>query len=82
VLPIPVPLSVGQEGLDIHHYCHAITHWNLPANPVDLEQREGRIHSYKAHAVLIAQTDTGCTSESDVFKGNSHISCRYVPFDG
>ncbi|MFO0821177.1 MAG: helicase-related protein [Pirellulales bacterium] len=43
--------SVGQEGLDFHHYCHAIMHWNLPSNPVDLEQREGRIHRYKGHAV-------------------------------
>jgi hypothetical protein len=43
--------SVGQEGLDFHHYCHAIVHWNLPSNPVDLEQREGRIHRYKGHAV-------------------------------
>jgi len=43
--------SVGQEGLDFHHYCHAIIHWNLPTNPVDLEQREGRIHRYKGHAV-------------------------------
>jgi len=39
-----VSTSVGQEGLDFHHYCHAVTHWNLPSNPVDLEQREGRIH--------------------------------------
>jgi hypothetical protein len=43
--------SVGQEGLDFHQYCHAIVHWNLPANPVDLEQREGRVHRYKGHAV-------------------------------
>lgn len=43
--------SVGQEGLDFHAYCHAVTHWNLPANPVDLEQREGRVHRYKGHAV-------------------------------
>ena len=43
--------SVGQEGLDFHYYCHAITHWNLPSSPVDLEQREGRIHRYKGHAV-------------------------------
>ena len=43
--------SAGQEGLDFHHYCHAITHWNLPSNPVDLEQREGRIHRYKGHAI-------------------------------
>ena len=43
--------SVGQEGLDFHTYSHAIVHWNLPSNPVDLEQREGRVHRYKGHAV-------------------------------
>lgn len=43
--------SIGQEGLDFHLYCHAVVHWNLPANPVDLEQREGRVHRYKGHAV-------------------------------
>ena len=43
--------SVGQEGLDFHQYCHSVIHWNLPANPVDLEQREGRVHRYKGHAV-------------------------------
>ena len=43
--------SVGQEGLDFHVWCHAIVHWNLPSNPVDMEQREGRVHRYKGHAV-------------------------------
>lgn len=43
--------SVGQEGLDFHTWCHAVVHWNLPSNPVDLEQREGRIHRYKGHAI-------------------------------
>lgn len=43
--------SIGQEGLDFHTYCHAVYHWNLPSNPVDLEQREGRVHRYKGHAV-------------------------------
>lgn len=46
-----ITTSVGQEGLDFHTYCHAIMHWNLPANPVDMEQREGRVHRYKGHAV-------------------------------
>jgi len=32
-------------------YCHAVVHWNLPSNPVDLEQREGRVHRYKGHAL-------------------------------
>jgi hypothetical protein len=36
--------SVGQEGLDFHLFCRDIGHWNLPSNPVDLEQREGRIN--------------------------------------
>lgn len=39
--------SIGQEGLDLHYYCRKIMHWNLPYNPVDLEQREGRINRYK-----------------------------------
>lgn len=43
--------AIGQEGLDFHSYCHAIVHWNLPSNPVDMEQREGRIHRYKGHAI-------------------------------
>lgn len=45
--------SVGQEGLDFHPYCHRIVHWNLPGNPVDMEQREGRVHRYKNHAVRL-----------------------------
>jgi len=43
--------AVGQEGLDFHLWCHAIFHWNLPSNPVDFEQREGRIHRYKGHVI-------------------------------
>jgi len=43
--------SIGQEGLDFHAYCHAVVHWNLPYNPVDLEQREGRVHRFKGHAI-------------------------------
>lgn len=43
--------SIGQEGLDFHTYCHQVWHWNLPSNPVDLEQREGRVHRYKGHAI-------------------------------
>lgn len=52
--------SIGQEGLDFHQYCHEVYHWNLPFNPVDLEQREGRIHRYKGHVIRrnIASTCT------------------------
>ena len=39
--------SIGQEGLDFHYYCRKVMHWNLPANPIDVEQREGRVNRYK-----------------------------------
>lgn len=43
--------SVGQEGIDFHWWSHAVVHWNLPSNPVDFEQREGRVNRYGGHAV-------------------------------
>jgi len=43
--------SIGQEGLDFHLYCRDVMHWNLPSNPVDLEQREGRINRFDGLAV-------------------------------
>ena len=62
--------SIGQEGLDFHTWCHAVVHWNLPSNPVDLEQREGRVHRYKGHAVRknIAER-YGLTTLSDSHEG-------------
>lgn len=66
--------SVGQEGLDFHLWCHSVVHWNLPSNPVDLEQREGRVHRYKGHAVRrnIAATlngaDQGIPANGDVWE--------------
>ncbi len=43
--------SIGQEGLDFHFYCRKVMHWNLPGNPIDLEQREGRVNRYKCLAI-------------------------------
>ena len=43
--------SIGQEGLDFHLNCRKIVHWNLPSNPIDLEQREGRINRFKCLAI-------------------------------
>lgn len=43
--------SIGQEGLDFHLNCRKIVHWNLPSNPIDLEQREGRVNRFKCLAI-------------------------------
>lgn len=45
--------SIGQEGLDFHFYCKKIVHWNLPTNPIDFEQREGRIHRFKGYVIRL-----------------------------
>jgi len=45
--------SIGQEGLDFHLYCRKIFHWNLPSNPIDFEQREGRIHRYQGLVIRL-----------------------------
>jgi hypothetical protein len=43
--------SIGQEGLDFHAYCDRVIHWDLPSNPVAIEQREGRVRRYGSLAV-------------------------------
>ncbi len=78
--------SVGQEGLDFHAYCHAVVHWNLPANPVDLEQREGRVQRYKGHAVrknvahVFGRDASGIGSE-DVWNALFEIARQHAPTD-
>jgi hypothetical protein len=43
--------SVGQEGLDFHPWCSHVVHWDLSSNPLDLEQREGRVQRYAGLSV-------------------------------
>lgn len=78
--------SVGQEGLDFHWYCRKMIHWNLPSNPQNLEQREGRINRYKCLSVRrnIAKLYKSTFKWSDMFnkaseefKGNNP---EMVPF--
>ena len=58
--------SVGQEGLDFHTWCSAIVHWDLPGNPVDLEQREGRVDRYAGLATRRALAANGAPHKSNV----------------
>ena len=60
--------SIGQEGLDFHHYCRVVMHWNLPGNPIDLEQREGRINRFKCLAIRQNVAEQYGKSSSMVFK--------------
>ena len=62
--------SIGQEGLDFHQYCRKLVHWNLPSNPIDLEQREGRINRYKCLAIRqdLAKRYDNIDFKSDVWQ--------------
>ncbi|CAE6773720.1 DEAD/DEAH box helicase [Paraburkholderia nemoris] len=59
--------SIGQEGLDFHWYCSRVVHWSLPSNPIDLEQREGRVNRYKSLLVRrrVAEYVGGTQAVSD-----------------
>ncbi|GAA1939078.1 helicase-related protein [Agromyces allii] len=59
--------SVGQEGIDFHWWSHSVVHWNLPTNPVDFEQREGRVNRFAGHAVRknVAEAHWGDVLASD-----------------
>lgn len=70
--------SIGQEGLDFHNYCRKIMHWNLPSNPIDLEQREGRINRFKCLAIRqnIAKKYGNINFESDVWNEMFSKACE------
>jgi hypothetical protein len=84
--------SIGQEGLDFHLYCHSIFHWHLPSNPIDLEQREGRINRYKGHVIRknISEGRDICTLDhknnvwEQIFKENENEKgsgqCDMIPY--
>lgn len=61
--------SIGQEGLDFHLYCKKIFHWNLPSNPIDFEQREGRIHRYQG---LVIRLNLASKYNDQISYGNTH----------
>lgn len=72
--------SVGQEGLDFHWYCRKIMHWNLPTNPQDLEQREGRINRYKCLAIRrnLARLDPESRSWEELFaKADASVKAEF-----
>ncbi|WP_249599552.1 helicase-related protein [Peribacillus frigoritolerans] len=84
--------SIGQEGLDFHWYCRKIVHWNLPSNPVELEQREGRINRYKGLVIRKNVANKYAHTSFDnnkpiwdqlfdaSYKGEKGEHCDIVPF--
>lgn len=76
--------SIGQEGLDFHNYCRRIVHWNLPSNPIDLEQREGRINRFECLAIRqnVADRYGKITFSEDIWKEMFDEAQRREKTDG
>lgn len=70
--------SIGQEGLDFHNYCRKIVHWNLPSNPIDLEQREGRINRFECLAIRqnIAERYGNNIFKNDIWREMFEIAAK------
>jgi superfamily II DNA or RNA helicase len=55
--PVRILLATdaASEGIDLHHHCHRLVHYEIPWNPNRLEQRNGRIdrHGQPALEVLV-----------------------------
>ena len=43
--------QAGEEGLNFHSYCRTVVHWDVPADPAALIQREGRVYRYRCLAL-------------------------------
>ena len=55
-------------------------HWDLPHNPEDLEQREGRVHRYKGHAIRKNVVEYGLKELKrlkDVYNGGDPWECLF-----
>jgi len=65
--------KVGQEGLDFHLWCHSVFHWHLPPNPVDFEQREGRVHRYKGHVIRKSVASTYAASGLETLQAGTDL---------
>ena len=60
--------EVGSEGLD-YQFCDALVNYDLPWNPMRVEQRIGRLDRYgqKSPAIVIYNLITGGTVDADVY---------------
>jgi len=72
-----IATDVASEGINLHHQCHHIIHWDLPWSIITLIQRNGRIDRFgQKHSpelrYLMVETRQG------LLKGDSEIFGRLV----
>jgi superfamily II DNA or RNA helicase len=54
--------DAAAEGLNLHHHCRLVIHYELPWNPARLEQRAGRVdrlgQARRVHEIALVASDT------------------------
>jgi superfamily II DNA or RNA helicase len=62
--------EVGSEGLDFQDVCSTVVNYDLPWNPMRIEQRIGRVDRYgqQSPAVTVINFKVGGTIEDDVYQ--------------
>jgi superfamily II DNA or RNA helicase len=54
--------DAAAEGLNLHHHCRLVIHYELPWNPARLEQRAGRVdrlgQDHRVHEIALVAADT------------------------
>ncbi len=76
-----VTTSIGQEGLDFHRWSRHLVHWDLPDNPVDLEQRDGRLRRHGGLAVRQAMAAALRGVPLDPSRSPWHAAAERFPDD-
>lgn len=60
-----VSTEAGGEGLNMQKSCHTIVNYDLPWNPMDLQQRIGRVYRYgQRHPVVVLNLKVDSTSDA------------------
>ena len=61
--------AAGNEGLNLHHWCHVLVNYDLPWNPMKVEQRIGRLQRLgQSRKVLVFNLAAEDTVESQVLR--------------
>ena len=69
--------SIGAEGLDLHRYCCRLVHYSIPTDPIDLEQKNGRIDRY--HSLAQRRRQVQIASYSEVQEAARKASGGMIP---
>ena len=72
-----VATNVASEGLNLHHACHHLVHFDLPWSFITLEQRNGRIDRIGQEEIPYLYYMCG-VSENPIVKADLHIREKLV----